>query len=76
MKNGICPQCKGQEVYCSAGNSASQEAIILKGGVLNKGAAPEKYVCGTCGYLEYYLPLGNGNLEMIREHWDRVEASS
>ena len=74
MKSGICPKCGSPEIYRSPGNPASQEAVVLKGGLFSKGAAPEKYLCGACGYMEYYLPLTSGNLEMVREHWEQVAA--
>lgn len=75
MKSGVCPRCECTEVYRSPGNLAAQEAIVLKGGILSKGATPDKYLCAACGYLEYYLPLTSGNLEMIRENWERVAVS-
>jgi len=31
--------------------------IALKGDLVSKGAAPDKYICVACGYLEYYLPM-------------------
>jgi len=73
MKNGICPKCAGREVYCHAGSRFAHEMITLKGDLISQGAAPDKYLCATCGYLEYYLPLAD-TLHVVREHWERVPA--
>lgn len=72
MKNGTCPKCGAKEVYTQVGNMAAQEGISLKGGVINKGAAPDKYICLACGYLEYYLPLSPENVKLVRENWKPV----
>ena len=73
MKDGICPKCAGREVYHRAGSRFVNEMIELKGDFFSQGAAPDKYLCATCGYLEYYLPI-NEKIEMVRENWDRVPA--
>lgn len=71
MKNGICPKCDGREVYRQPGNHHAPETISLTGGVVNQGAAPAKYVCATCGFLEYYLPEQK-HIQVVRENWERV----
>lgn len=73
MQNGICPKCQAQEVYRMDGNRLyAQEVVSLKGGAISKGDAPHKYLCTNCGYLEYYLPLTEENLEMVKNNWVRV----
>lgn len=74
MKNGTCPKCSGREIYHRAGSRFSQELVELKGGVINQGAAPDKYLCAACGYLEYYLPLSDEQLAVVRDNWERVVA--
>lgn len=73
MKDGICPKCSGREVYRRDGSRFANEMIELKGDFISQGAAPDKYLCATCGYLEYYLPITE-KIEMVRENWDRVPA--
>lgn len=75
MKDGICPKCMAHEVYRYAGGQATPEMVVLKDGLISKGVAPDKYVCTACGYLEYYLPLTD-ELQMVRDHWQRVPAGS
>jgi hypothetical protein len=71
MKNGICPKCPSHEVYRHAGSQFAHEMITLKGNLISKGVAPDKYVCVGCGYLEYYLPLTD-DLQLVRDHWEHV----
>ena len=52
MKNGICPKCASREVYRHTGSPFAHEQITLKGTLISKGVAPDKYVCVACGYLE------------------------
>lgn len=73
MQNGNCPKCGSQEVFRMDGNRQSaQELVTLRGGVFSNGDAPHKYLCTSCGYLEYYLPLTDENLQMVKENWVRV----
>ncbi len=75
LLNGICPKCASHEVYRQDGNRLyAQEIVSLKGGAISKGDAPHKYLCTNCGYLEYYLPLTEENLQMVRENWVRVSS--
>lgn len=71
MKNGVCPKCNGTEIYQQAGSKFAHEMIELKGGLVSHGASPDRYICASCGYLEYYLPLAD-NVDVIRENWKRV----
>ena len=73
MRNGICPKCAAHAVYQQAGNLSAHEGIALTGGVINKGTAPDKYVCVECGYMEYYLTKPE-DLATIRAHWSKVAA--
>lgn len=73
MQNGVCPKCGGKEIYQQSGSKFAHEMIELKGGLVSHGAAPDKYICAACGYLEYYLPL-TGNIEIIRENWKKIGA--
>lgn len=71
MKNGICPKCDGREIYRQTGNPHALETIALSDGVVNRGAAPVKYICAACGFLEYYLQEPQ-HIQTIRENWERV----
>ena len=75
MKNGVCPKCAAREVYQAAGSRFGNEMLNLTDGLINKGLAPDKYVCGQCGYLEYYLPTEDSAFQIIRDKWDRVAAA-
>ena len=76
MKNGLCLKCGSREIYRRGpDNYGTNEKIVVKAGFVTKGAAPDKYVCLGCGYLESYLPLEE-NAEMVREHWQRVAEPS
>jgi predicted nucleic-acid-binding Zn-ribbon protein len=74
MKNGTCPKCGSTEVYHQVGHQASQELIVLVGGILSRGIAPDKYACTNCGYLEYYLPLAD-DIKTIQENWKKVSVA-
>ena len=73
MKNGICPKCAAREIYRHAGSGFVNENITLQGGFFSKGAAPDKYICVACGYLEYYLPITE-DIQLVRDNWERVPA--
>lgn len=73
MKNGTCPKCAAQEVYRQTGSRFAHEMITLKGDLISKGAAPDKYICVSCGYLEYYLPLTE-DMQLVRDNWEHVPA--
>lgn len=72
MKKGICSKCNSPEIYHQEGNIHSPEIVTLKGKVFGKGVAPDKYICISCGYLEYYLPINEENAKLIRENWKRL----
>jgi hypothetical protein len=74
MKNGLCPKCGSAEVYRRAGDPYGHELITLKGEVFSKGIAPDKYLCGVCGYLEYYVSLQE-DIQIVRENWQRIPRS-
>lgn len=71
-ENGICPKCTSREVFHHAGSKFAHEMIALKGDLISKGAAPDKYLCLDCGYLEYYLPVTADVRQTVLENWDRV----
>lgn len=71
MKNGRCPGCSGTEIFHQPGHHAQSEKITLKTGVLSKGTAPDRYVCGSCGRVELYLVEGE-DLDLVRQTWERV----
>ncbi len=77
MKNGICPKCQSGEVYRHKGSENSEritlkEAAIPVFGAFAQITWPDKYVCLSCGYIEYYLPEA-ANLELVKENWEKVK---
>jgi hypothetical protein len=71
MKNGVCPKCSGEEIYHIPGSWYASEEIALGDGMVSKSAIPGKYVCATCGYLEYYLE-DESSMRTVRKNWTRV----
>lgn len=72
MKNGKCVKCSGKEIYCKDVSPKSSDRVTLKDGVISKDASKViRYICVSCGYLEYYLSEQT-DLDYICEHWDRV----
>ncbi len=47
MKNGTCPKCNGTEIL-------QLEEVTDQVGARTVGLAQEPYVCGSCGYIEFY----------------------
>jgi predicted nucleic-acid-binding Zn-ribbon protein len=73
MQTGHCPKCQSTQVYRRTDPLAAYEMIALRGGVISHGAAPEKYLCLACGYLELYLPLSPEQQEIVRADWEHVQ---
>jgi predicted nucleic-acid-binding Zn-ribbon protein len=73
MKDGVCPKCSAPEVYRHLPKAINpSESITLTDSFINKGAMPEKFLCLSCGYLEFYLPLNDTVLAAVKEHWTKV----
>jgi hypothetical protein len=45
--------------------------VTLKSGVISTGAAPDRYICASCGYIEYYLSA-EADLQVVRDTWEPV----
>lgn len=75
MKSGLCVKCGQANVYRSEVSRArSSDAVTLKEGFVGKDASSvTRYVCGNCGYLEYYLGQEQ-DLSVVREAWEKVSA--
>jgi predicted nucleic-acid-binding Zn-ribbon protein len=71
MKDGQCPKCGSTEVYASQVNHP-QKHIRVQSPYLSGSAAPVKYLCTECGYLEYYVEDENF-LALVRHKWQRVQ---
>ena len=71
MKSGVCPKCQSVDVYRSTESPHPHELVALKDGIVTKSVMPDKYVCATCGYLEYYLS-DRWDRAMVREKWERI----
>ncbi len=72
MKLGICGKCGQADVYRSEVSARSSDRVTLKEGVVGKDASSvTRYVCGGCGYLEYYLSQEQ-DLRSVRESWEKV----
>ena len=74
MKHGLCIKCGQEDVYRSEVSPRSSDRVTLKEGVIGRDASSvTRYVCGTCGYLEYYLTTDQ-DLQKIRETWEKIPA--
>ncbi len=71
MRNGICSRCNSAEVYRQAGHPMQTEKVTLKPGLFSNASAPDRYVCTSCGYLEFYI-LSADNLQTIRDSSEKV----
>jgi ribosomal protein S27AE len=73
MKNGICPNCQGKEIYSGAG-------VKGKAGMHNsntipisifRAAALDNFVCGQCGYVQSFIAREK-DLAAIKKKWPLV----
>ena len=71
MKRGTCPKCNGRSVFRKTGNRLQTDKVTLKSGVFDSRAAPDRYICASCGYVEYYLS-SEQDLQVVRETWEPV----
>lgn len=72
MKNGKCPKCGSDKVYCGvdvypkSGPFGSNSIPIS----LTSIAAIDNYVCTDCGYVERYI-AETDKLQEIARKWQR-----
>ena len=71
MKNGVCPKCNGRDVYHQTGNIHQREQVTLSGTVFSHTTPPDRYVCASCGYVEFYI-ASDDHLQIVREKWQKV----
>ena len=73
MKNGICPNCQGKEIYSGAqlkwktGMHESNTIPIS----LMRMAALDNFVCGQCGFVQSYIAKEK-DLAAIKKKWPLV----
>ena len=77
MKNGSCPKCQSGEVYWHKGSEDHEQVTVKEAAIPVFGAFaqttwPDKYVCASCGYIEFYLPA-TADLQLVKEHWEKVK---
>jgi predicted nucleic-acid-binding Zn-ribbon protein len=74
LKQGKCPKCSSDEVYCGVD-------VTPKSGPFGCNSIPitlfsiasmDNYVCTECGYTESYL-ADSSKLREIKERWPRVK---
>lgn len=74
MKDGKCPKCSADEVYCG-------KDVQLKVGPFGSNSIPvsltsiaslDNYVCIQCGYVESYV-AESSKLKEIFTKWDKVD---
>ena len=71
-KTRTCPACSGREIYLrvvSARGSHGPDLLPKLGGFF-RGPKLELYVCGTCGYAQFYVP--EELLSPLRERYERA----
>lgn len=69
LKSGVCPKCNSEEVY---GEIRDYSKILPSSfGFGAGGTRPnvENYVCGNCGYVEFYVRAED--LERVKRNWIR-----
>ena len=75
MKNGTCPKCGSESVFCG-------DKIPLKNGPFGSNSIPvsifsiaalDNWVCTDCGYLESYI-AEKDKLKEIAESWRKQDA--
>lgn len=71
MKKGVCPKCQSKEVYMSEGYPHQREMITVSGTVFVNGVPPDRYVCTSCGFVEFYLAQEE-HFDAIRKAWTKV----
>lgn len=73
MKQGKCPKCSSNEVYCGSD-------LKLKNGPFGSNSIPvsltsiaalDNYVCTQCGYVESYIS-DSSKLKEISIRWPKV----
>ena len=76
MKNGTCPKCGSESIYCG-------DKIPLKNGPFGSNSIPvsiisiaalDNYVCTDCGFIESYIAEEDKRKE-INEDWRSINAS-
>jgi len=71
MRNGTCPHCHSTSVYRQAGHPLQFEKVTLKPGLIRNTSAPDRYICTSCGHLEFYISSAE-DLRTICDSWERV----
>jgi predicted nucleic-acid-binding Zn-ribbon protein len=76
MKNGICPKCQSREVYWHKGSEEHEQITVKEAAIPVFGAFaqttwPDKYLCTSCGYIEYYLTDAKA-MQVVKENWEKV----
>ncbi len=76
MKNGTCPKCGSDSVFCG-------DKVPLKSGPFGSNSIPislisiaplDNYVCTDCGYIESYIADTDKTKE-IADSWRNVKDS-
>lgn len=63
MKNGSCPKCNARQVHSNV-EVRTRNRTYLALDMWTNPVPLHVYMCGNCGYLEYYVSHG--------EHRDKV----
>ncbi|HLA63322.1 MAG TPA: hypothetical protein VK610_02765 [Rhodothermales bacterium] len=75
MKSGLCPKCQSPTVFHQPGEPTQVEQLtITNGAVVKRTTAPDRYVCASCGYTEFYV-TNEDDLERIWQNWEQVPAA-
>ena len=58
MRDGVCPQCAGTDVYEKLAGvvHTSGGGLMVWRGLLKKGVVLNAFICGSCGYVAFHVP--------------------
>ncbi len=71
MRNGTCPKCNSNNVYAAYDNGGAHGVNSIPVSPLGRYIMLDNYVCGDCGYVEFYISNPTG-MEKIKNNWVKV----
>ena len=73
----VCPECGGTEIFAKTVGAVGGHGPDLLPDIgieyLFKGKYFELYICGNCGYTQFFVP--RKQLESVKEHYQRMDGN-